>query len=267
MFFKQLLVAAACVLTFAAPAHAALTPGTGPDREIFFDYDPAPIPIRTVGDLVPLTRKDFTDRLSTSVGSYDFEGNATGDSAVPPNSISVDFNDGLNGTSANGSITATISGGGKVVSGINVGRFNTTNGGTRYLEIQSGTGNFAITFNRAVSAFGFYGTDIGDFEGSLTLVLTNTLGVEEEYLVTQGADERNNGSVLFWGFASLDKAYTKVRFVTSASQEDFFGFDDFVVADRSQVLDLPPGQLPEPASLALVGLGLIGAAAARRRRA
>ena len=51
-----------------------------------------------------------------------------------------------------------------------VGRYATD--GTHYLETSS---NFTITFSVAQVAFGFFGVDVGDFQGQLTLTTTTGL--------------------------------------------------------------------------------------------
>ena len=71
---------------------------------------------------------------------------------------------------------------------------------------------------------------------------------------------RHVGSLLFWGFIDTTTAYTKIAFGNTNAGTDFFGFDDMTIGDRQQI------RVPEPASLALVGLSLLALTATRRRR-
>lgn len=166
--------------------------------------------------------------------------------------------------------SATLNGNGTVIANpSNVGELGrySAPGGTQFFEVISGSGqSFTIDFGNEVSVFSFWGTDIGDFEGSLTLELYNgTEKVGEEKVSTaQGAD--SSGSLQFFGLfvdtKAGDRAFTSIRFVTSGSRLDGFGFDSFTIGTNPS-----GGDVPEPATFALAGLALAGLALSRRRRA
>lgn len=250
-------IAGFCSVVAAAGAWASPT--------TFFIEDQAPSQAVTA----PVLAKHnlFTSNLAASVQSYGFENRSNGDTAP--------FNVNFAGSGST-TITATMQGDGAVVNTATAGRFNTTaTPGTNYWRSKAGgvgtgvnAGSFSIAFNTAISAFGFYATDVGDFEGGLSLVLSPASGPDVTMAVpnTVGAA---SGSLLFFGFFDAAASYTKITFLTSGSSTtaDFFGFDDFIVADRGQIS--APGTIPEPTSLALAGLALAAAgfAARRNRRA
>lgn len=162
----------------------------------------------------------------------------------------------LNFTGSGGSITATLSGSGNIESNTGAGRFNTSAGGNRWWEV---SGDFVITFSEAISAFGFYGTDIGDFDGQITLGLAGGGSVD---LTVANTINGNNGSLLFFGFIDPTQSYTSITFGNTNAGTDFFGFDDMVIGDREQVV-IP---VPEPTSAALLAMALLGMGAATRRK-
>lgn len=113
--------------------------------------------------------------------------------------------------------------------------------GDKYLS--ANTNDFYIEFESPQAAFGFFGTDIGDFGGQLSIGIHYVDGSEVEYLVPHeiGSEGSTNGSVLFFGFiARNDKEqFTKVSFYNS-SDTDYFGFDQMVIANIEQVIKLSP---------------------------
>jgi hypothetical protein len=120
---------------------------------------------------------------------------------------------------------------------------------------------FSIVFDNPVAAFGFYGIDIGDFDGQVTVTTSN--GASVEYNIGNSIDILG-GSVLFWGLIDVDNPFTSLQFGNTAAGVDFFAFDDFTIASPQQVI--PPVGVPVPAPLALLAFGL-GALAYRRRTA
>lgn len=231
----------ACVIALACAAlHAPVLAQT-----TYFGENTAPG--NTVTGAPVTARNTFLSQLS-GTSTEDFTGFAINSTPNP-----------LTFTGSAGSITGTLTGG-TIASGANsFGRFPTS--ASNYLETSSSA--FQITFSEAIAAFGFYGTDIGDFSGQLSIELLRAGG--NTTLLVPHTLSGPNGSLLFYGVIDTANPFTGVRFLNSSgNDDDFFGFDDLTIGDVRQVT----GAVPEPSTWAMliIGFGAIGATLRRQTR-
>lgn len=230
---RALLSMAALGAFGAAPAAAT---------EIFFGENLTPR--RTVTGAPVTAREQFAARLAgTSTESFE-------SFTRTPTSLSF--------TGSAGTITAALSGGNLTTNGGGSGGFATS--GSRNLNFSSSSG-FTITFDTAVSAIGFYGTDIGDINGQLSLQVTRATGIET--ILVPHTRNAPDGSLLFFGLIDKENPFTAIRFFNTGGTSDVLSIDDIVVGDPDQV-----AAVPEPASWAMMigGFGVMGASLRRRQR-
>jgi len=224
-------------------AGAVAAPAVQASPVVFFGRDPGAGEFaRVPHPNADTARSGFLTNL-TGVGTENFEGFATGSTSP----ITLNFP---------GAGTATLNGASSiatVVSGTNgAGRYAIS--GQNFWETGSG---FGIAFSKPISAFGFYGVDIGDFSGQVTLTLSNgTL------LTVPTGVGLLGGGVVYYGFYDTAATFTSVTFGNTATGVDFFGFDDMTVGSLEQVRP----SVPEPSSLLLAGGGLAALLLARRRK-
>ena len=157
--------------------------------------------------LADAARTNFLSNL-LGVGTFNFESVANGAGAP----LAVNF--GAAGT-------ATINGTGNVdnvpTDSDTVGRYPIS--GNQYWE----TGDvFSIDFTTPVAAFGFYGIDIGDFNGQVTLT---TIAGTPLVLNVGNAQNGQGGSVLYFGFyvTTTSEEFTKITFGNTEPGTDILG--------------------------------------------
>lgn len=242
--------AAAAVIGVTVPTHA---------YTIFFgeDLNNSPnIPLRSFPN--PQTAEaNFLSRL-TNTGIETFE------------SFTPTTGGRLTLTSQSG-IAATLHGSGSIVS-VPPG---TTNGlgrysiyGRNFWEANADWGQFWITFNQTVAAFGFYGIDIGDFGGQLVLNLGGGRMTQLTVPNTIGRTGSTDGSVLYFGIIAdnREEYFTSILFNMSTGQGDVFAFDNMTFGSIEEVIpsDVSIGEpkvaIPESSSVfGAIALGAIGA--------
>lgn len=185
----------------------------------------------------------FLNNLASSVGTEDFESVSSGTYNLL----------GINFPGSAGSITATLTGSSMEICAYNgcggSGRFAIS--GTHYLDTST---QFNLAFSSPVSAFGFYGTDIGDFGGRLTLMLTGGGTATLTIPTSLGSSGSSSGQQIFFGFIDPTLSYSGIQFGNTSGGSDFFGFDNMIIGDLQQV----QLSVPEPGSFVMLGLGLLG---------
>lgn len=241
---------AASVLATLASAPASAVP------TIYFGENLAPGGTVS-GD--PVTARTSFESALTGIGNENFEGFSAGTPPLDAFGRITNPSFGITFPGNPAGITATI-GDTDSNSGIYTalnGRFATS--GTQFYEV---SGTFDIVFSNPVSAFGFYGTDISDFDGQVPIVLTKSGGGTVELMIANTPNS-NNGSLIFWGFIDTTDTYVGLTIGNTGAGTDFFAFDDMTIGNPRRIII----EAPEPGTLAVFGLGLAGLVFLRRRRA
>lgn len=189
----------------------------------------------------------------SSLSGVSTEGFETFSQGISPSSLS------FNGSA--GTISASFSSNSGFICAVNgcggLGRFATE--GTNYFDVAS---TFTAVFSSSIAAFGFYGTDIGDINGQLTIELMRNAGAST-FLTVSNTLGAPDGSLLFYGVIDKLNPFDGVRFGNTATGFDYFGFDQLTIGDVAQVTP----SVPEPSTWAMMiaGFGMVGFAARRRQ--
>jgi hypothetical protein len=214
------------MFTFHMPSAAAVPPSW----TIFFGEDlnnSATTPLTTLTNSDP-AQALFAAALS-SPGVEDFEGQAVG----VVTTLNTSFPKAGGGT-----INVTITGTALQVfdqpaGTAAAGRYSIPSAtSSRFLRVATTTtpGAVVITADQDVSAVGFYGVDVSDFGGTLTVVLKDSGGGIVLSQVVPNTVPAGDGSVLFFGIVGAGgNVFRSVEMTTT------LGAGDVIAVDRLQI--------------------------------
>lgn len=236
---KKIIVLAFCMIFVATAAHAFLTEYTGSDAAV-----------TTVGTNSLAARTAF-DAAANPTAVITFEAMSLGYFGSTATTVAPGVTAAYGNTTY---IDPTLSGVLNTTSAV-LG-FNTTSGGSKFLGFSpifdpAGNPFLTFTYSSPINAWGAYFTGLEPNISGLVHVTFND-GTSQDIIIPDGSI---GGGVEFWGFVSSGTPISTITLMETnvSGSRDIWGIDDIVYA-----------RVPEPITLLLLGIGLIGVAGARR---
>jgi len=241
---KKLVMVSMVLLLAAGSAHAAVT---------FYGEDAG-----TGDELVPRTDWPGSDAAKNAfigvLGSYGFESFEGFDDGTSMDGQALLFSNGVTATFTGPMVVTELLPG--TTNGL--GRYPTD--GVKYID--GSISQFQIDFDQNITAFGFYGIDIGDFGGESALQLFQD-ATPVASTVIPFTFPAEYGAVLFLGVTSADAPFNRVVITNTnpgspTGWYDGFGYDYMIVSTSV---------VPAPGAILLCSLGTGVVGLLRRRRA